>query len=53
MTPFHLRSKGRGTQPPVIVNIPEESMSVGGEFDDKIFSSLKMKTDQASRENSS
>ena len=53
MTPFHVRSKGRGTQPQVIVDMPEESVSVSGEFNDKFFSFLKMKTDQTRRENSS
>ena len=39
-----------GAQPHVIVDIPEESESVGGEFVDEIFSSSRLKTHKTRRE---
>ena len=39
-----------GVQPHVIVDIPEESESVGGEFADEIFSPSRLKTHKTRRE---
>ena len=39
-----------GAQPHIIVDVPEKSASVGGEFDDEIFSPSRLKTHKTRRE---
>ena len=39
-----------GAQSHVIVDVPEESVSIGGEFDDKVFSPSRLKTYNTRRE---
>ena len=38
-----------GAQPHIIVDVPEECVSVGGEFDDAVFSPSKVKTHKTRR----
>ena len=46
----HSKGLKSGTQPHVIVDVPEESVSVGGELDDAIFSPSRVKTHKTRRE---
>ena len=46
----HSKQLKSGAQPHIIVDVTEESVSVGGEFDDVIFSLSRVKTHKTRRE---